>query len=166
MPFKIQRTPRGLNNLLSLSGGQTPQELEDRIRGVLDVLQYYSLMQERQVTGNNAALAEGGAIDIVSPDTEWWVLKSLNFTLVKTATMTACHLRLEVGQVAGPAGVIFARSLEPFGATETGTIADGLILPYQRILPPRSVLRVAMGILGTDANANVGVSGVVGILGG
>lgn len=164
MALSIQRVARGLSDVLSIFGGQTPKELEDRVAPGLELIQFYGLSHLRRVVQGNAALAEGGAVDIVSPGNEWWVVWSIHAELVKTATMTACHLRLEIGQ-GSVAGTVFAGAMGPFGATETGTVTTGFMLPYPRILPPTSIIRCAMGILGTDATANVAVAAVVGVLG-
>lgn len=57
MPFRIQRTPIGLNAFFRFFGGETPTELEDRVRGSVDLTDMYG-SNLLQVT--NDALAAGG----------------------------------------------------------------------------------------------------------
>lgn len=168
MPFKIQRVPRGLNDFLSIFGGGTPTEFEDRIQGVLDTTQFYALTQRQFPNGVNAALAEGGAIDLTVPANQYWILYGMSMSCIKTATMTALELALAIGRTAG-AGFEFvtcsSRNFSPFGATETGGVNLPYVSPYPRILPPGSVLRAGLGILGTDATANCTFTAEVGVLG-
>lgn len=161
--MRVQRTPRGLSQLLSIFGGETPQSLAPELRAHLNVLQLYGLTNQQRVTNSNSVLAEGGTVAIAASQ-DWWIIYSMHLVVVKTATMTALQLSLQLGQPAA-VGTLWARSYEPFGATEAGTIADGFFFPEPRIMPPGTFGQVSMGILGTDATANVGVSMIVGVLG-
>lgn len=166
MPFKIQRVPRGLNDLLAIFGGGTPVELEDRVRGSLDFLQFYGLTQQQFPNSANAALAEAGVVSILVPSNQVWVLFSVNGVITKTATMTAAEFSIGIGITLGASSGIFSSgSLAPFGATETGVVQRGFCLPYPRILLPGSQIFLSLSILGTDATANVGLNACVGVLG-
>lgn len=167
MPQKIQRNARGLEALLSLQGSQLPIELEDRIRGTVELTQFYGSMQRRVFSANNAALAEGSAVAVTPSIANWIVLFAIGVTVIKTATVTALRASAEIAinndsnQVIG----LVSDELGPFGATETGAASATLVLPYPMILPPNTALQGRPNIIGTDANANVSVFGLVGILG-
>lgn len=60
MPFKIQRQPLGLGNLLSIFGGQSPTELEDRARVIVDGTDFYGASQVVATSENQAAGASAG----------------------------------------------------------------------------------------------------------
>lgn len=166
MPFRIQRTSRGVNDLLSIFGGETPGELEDRVRGVVDFLQFYGLQQQRVVTNTNAALTELTALDItnVTVGCQYAVLFGCSFLALKTATMTA--LRLEVLVLRNGNSGVPVVNIEggPFGANETGNVAASFIAPYPMLLVPPWTIRGRMPILGTDANASCVTQAEIGVL--
>lgn len=165
MPFKIQRVPRALNDLLSISGGGSPTELEDRVRGSLDFLQLYGATQLQSGFANNAALAEGGAgVVLTLHPTAWTVLFSVGAAVVKTATATALRASLNLNRRTQFGVVIAAAELGPFGATETGTCSFGALMPYPLLCPPGSNVATILNILGTDATANVSVFAEFGVI--
>jgi hypothetical protein len=164
-PFTIQRVPRGLSNLLSIFGGETPQKLQAEVQGALDLLQFYGLTQLQTISANNAALAENTGLIVTPSARQWCVLFAGQATFVKTATMTALWGELYVNRSAGSFMPIAAAALGPFGATETGTVGVGGFLPYPLLLPPGSSVLAQMGILGTDATANVSVACEFGLIG-
>lgn len=166
MPFVIQRVSRGLNELLSLFGGQTPRELEDRVRGTVELLQFYGTQQRRVVTGSNGALAEATATTLVL-STSWCILFGCAITAVKTATMTALRLDLAIRYNSDASQEAGLASMEggPFGATETGNVSLIFRAPYPMILPPNTALTVRLPIIGTDATAAVVFGADLGILG-
>lgn len=167
MPFRIQRVARGLGDLLSTFGGQTPTELEDRIRGTLDLTQLYGQQQRSVVALGNAALPEGTTISVLPSEKNWIVLFAMSLTVIKTATVTALsgtvgiRLNSDVFQEMS----LRDEALGPFGATETGTRSVVHVCPYPMLLPPNTLLVGRLPIIGTDATANVVLSGLVGILG-
>jgi hypothetical protein len=155
MPFKIQRVPRGLGQLLNLFGG------------TIDLLQFYGQTQLSYGQANNAALAEGGAIalNLAAPNTVC-VLFNVWCAIVKTATMTALAASVELNRGAGAAASIFAENdLGPFGATATGLVIVGGMLPYPVLCSQTAAVNARLNILGTDANANVTIYAEYGILG-
>lgn len=165
-PFKIQRVPRGLNDLLSTYGGETPIQLEDRIFGMVELLQMYGLNQLQTNTANNAATAENSGPSFVLSATRWTVLFSAHGTIVKTATMTALRASVLLNRVTRDSAIVWASdSLGPFGATETGNCDFGGRLPYPLLCPPGSSVATLLQILGTDATANVSVFAEYGVLG-
>jgi len=167
VPFRIQRVPRGLNELLSIFGGQTPVELEDRVRGTLDLLQLYGLSQERVQGLNSAALAENTNLAFALSNTQWTVLFDATVTVIKTATVTAIRASVSVRLNADPNQeyALASESLGPFGATETGAATVVARLSYPRLCPPGSLIVGRLDILGTDANANVTVGAHFGTVG-
>lgn len=167
MPFKIQRVPRGLNNLLSISGGETPTALEDRVQASLDLLQFYGLTQLQTATQTAPAQVEAAATaSAILNATSWCVLYSVWGVVVKTATMTACRVTLELNRGALHSAALFAAELGPFGATETGNAVCGGLLPYPLLCPPGSFTQLRLNILGTDPNANCTIFAEFGVLGG
>ena len=164
MPEKIQRLPSGLIELLSISGGQTPRELEDRIGGVLELLQFYGLTQ-RQTLSLTAAANEGVLNTITPAPTSWAVLFAAHANFTKTATLTALRGEVYLNRTAGANVLLFSSELGPFGATETGTAAIGGYLHYPLLLPPGSTVSSMAPVIGTDANNNQSVTAEFGILG-
>lgn len=164
-PFdKIQRVPKGLLELLSLAGGQTPFLLDGIVRGQLDLLQFYGQTQLQTVTANNAAAAE--AVQVIAQlGPSWTVLFSLQATIVKTATMTALRGAVALNRQAGLLMQIRQEELGPFGATETGIVSVCQFFPYPLLCPPNSEVIASCPIIGTDANANVSVRAEFGVLG-
>lgn len=167
MAFQIQRVPRGLAAVLNLFGGETPRELGKEIVGTLDLLQFYGQTQLSGQSASNAALAEGGTISInFGSGRESFVLFSLSAEIVKTATMTALSCCLELNRGAGIAAIVSGHNnLGPFGATETGTIRVGGLLPYPILCPSPSAVNFRLTILGTDATANCSLLCEFGVLG-
>jgi hypothetical protein len=168
MALRIQRVPRGLNDLLSIFGGETPTDLAPQVYGMVDLLQFYALSQDVHFSSNDPALAEGGTVTNTISNTNWVVLLDLNATVVKTGTMTACWLNMFARKNALAS---FEYSLEngsmgPFGATETGAVTlTWKQTPSFRLLPPGTQLGVRLTVLGTDATANVTLGQHVAILG-
>lgn len=164
MTLKVQRVPRGLSDLLTIFGGEHPSGLVPELRGVIDVIQFYGLNNLTTLATSNAALAEGGNVQLTVPDRQFWLLYALHATIVKTATMTALRADLQIGQGSN-FGVYAAEELGPFGATETGDVRFSYVPATPRVLLPQMALRASLEILGTDATANVSVVAHVGILG-
>ena len=164
MPLPISRVPRGLSDLLTIFGGQSPQVLSEAVMGVIDVREFYGLVNFTTLATSNAALAEGSAVSLTVPVGQIWLLYSLHATIVKTATQTALRADLQIGQ-GGNFGVVAAEELGPFGATETGDARFAYVPGTPRILLPNFQVRCQLEILGTDATANVSVVAAVGVLG-
>lgn len=167
MPFRIQRLPSGLNDLMSIFGGQTPVELEDRVRASVELTQYYGSSQLDVQSVNDPALAEGAALTFRPAPNNWIVLYSVSATIIKTATMTALRaavalrLRADVAKEVGLA----SEELGPFGATETGAVSVIWTAPFPRIIPPNTSFVARPQIIGTDATANVTLGVHFGLLG-
>ena len=165
MPFRIQRVPRGLNELLSIFGGATPTELEDRVRTILDALQMYGLSQRQVLTASNAALTEGTALGIAFSATQWSVLFGAELQIAKTGTMTALRGSIRLQRTSSSSVTIAAEELGPFGATETGTVRLPFWAPYPILVPPNSFLFGRADIIGTDANCNATIAAEFGLVG-
>lgn len=165
MPFRIQRVPVGLLNLLSIAGGATPTELEDRVRSTLDLLQFYGVQQRQTFSANDPAAAEGTGVNLVLPNA-WGVLFAASVTIIKTATMTALRGAVAIrynGDVNQEEGLA-SEELGPFGATETGAVSVIPLLPYPRLLPPNTRILGRASIIGTDATCNLTVGANFGVL--
>lgn len=171
MPFRIQRVPQGLLNLLSIFGGTTPQELEDRVRASIDLTQFYGLQQIRFLQETNAALAEGSAVSVLSAASgtdglakQWCVLFHCTGIFQKTATATALRGAMQIARQSGNYTPVASEELGPFGATETGSTDVCFVPPYPMLLVPPWDIRAALRILGTDATAVVTSQALVGVL--
>lgn len=165
MPFRIQRVPRGLNDLLNIFGGTTPTELEDRVQSSLELLQLYGLTQLQTASASDAALAEGGTVSLTMSATRWTVLFAAQVGITKTATMTALRGSILLNRSLGVAIQLKQEECGPFGATESGFIAVAHWCPYPVLCPPGSIVQGSLAILGTDATANVSVRAEFGVLG-
>lgn len=165
MAEKIQRVPRGLNELLTISGGATPRLLEDSLRTVLDTLQLYGMSQLQTTQGSNVAAAEGAGAGAVLPANVWIVLFGLTAFVVKTATMTALRVSLQLNRSTTAGSIVLEEELGPFGATETGTVGFGYRFPYPLICPPGSTASALISVLGTDATASITCRAEFGVLG-
>lgn len=163
MPFKVQRVPRGLSELLNLFGGETPRDLATEIHGSLETLQFYGTTQ-LQSGFTSGVVVEGGSSGI-SLGNAWTVLFGVTGTIAKTATMTALRASLVLNRRTQFDSLLFTEALGPFGATETGNANFGGRLPYPLICPPGTAVACRLDILGTDANATVSVFAEYGLLG-
>jgi hypothetical protein len=155
----IQRTPRGLSDVLSIFGGQTPKALEESARGIVDLLQFYGLSQ-RTTQQNVTVAAENAPLVITVPPNQWWLLYGASLQIAKTATMTALRGVIQIGSTAYASG-----ELGPFGATETGNVHVPFVPASPMVLPPGTSLVARASIIGTDANATCQFDVDVGILG-
>lgn len=164
MPLPIQRVPRGLSDVLSIFGGQTPQSLSDQIIGQLDLLQFYALQQRTALSAVNAAAAEGTGVTVALP-AQWCLLLSAVVTVVKTATVTALRAELAVNRGSPNGGVYRSEALGPFGATETGNASVPFVPPAPLLCPPNTTIVGVASIIGTDATASVTVVAEFGVLG-
>lgn len=174
MPFRIQRVPQGLLNLLSIAGGATPIELEDRVQAVLEIIQLYGLQQRRVLLATNAALASGGAIDLRSnvanvPVTEGWaVLFGATAGIIKVAATTDASLSLELSRVGSSTNIALAvansQQLGAYGAAGLGSAGIAWTAPFPYILPPTWNISARLQNLAGVANASVSVIAEIGVL--
>jgi hypothetical protein len=168
MPLKIQRIARGLGELLSTFGGQTPSELEDRTRGTLELTQFYG-GQQRQVV---AAGAAGVAASLTTPQaavvlslTAWTVLFAAHATIVPVAAATTqVGWGISVARANAGGAVLYAA--ENVQAPAVGSnLALSFVAPYPMILPPgSSVGNLMFSTLGS-ATQTVGLVVDFGVLG-
>lgn len=165
MPFKIQRAPRGLNQLLSIFGGESPTELEDRLRLVIDAIQFYGATQMQLGTVAAAAVAEGVNQVLTLSETNWTVLFSVHANFTKTATVTALRGEVYVNRTAGGSICVASKDLGPFGATETGTAMVPFFFPYPLLCPPGTTVAASPTVIGTDANCVMSTAAEFGVLG-
>lgn len=163
--LKIQRVPQGLQNLLALQGADTPIQLDDKIAGVIDLLQMYGLQQRQGASASNAAAAEGAAVIVTPSARDWVVLFGAHGNFTKTATQTALRGEVFLNRTAGSSILLAGEDLGPFGATETGSAAVGGYLPYPLLLPPNSFVFAQASVIGTDATAAVSCVVEFGVIG-
>ncbi len=162
MPLPIQRVPRALSDLLSIFGGQTPQRLADDIFGTVELLQFYGLNQQQFLNTTNGALAIGGTVALTVPANQFWVLFGAHAVITFPAGATAARLNVNLGN-----GSTFVA----LQTMETDFVVAGqdfrvpAVMPYPRILPPNYAIRAQLEHLAGAANASVGITAQVGVLG-
>lgn len=153
--------------MLSIFGGATPTELEDRVRPTIDLLQMYGLTQGQTKAANDPASPENGTTGVVLSATQWTVVFAVTATVIKTATVTAlrvsCGIRISADLTQEFA--LASESLDPFGATETGAATVVGRISYPILCPPGSLAIGRIQILGTDATANITVGAYFGTVG-
>lgn len=163
MTLQIQRVPRALSDLLSIFGGQTPQQLSDAVSGVVDLLQFYGLNQQQFLNATNGALAIGGNIALTVPSNQYWVLFGAHAVCTIPAAATAVRLNVNLGN--GSTFVALAQEQITAGVVAGQDYRVPAVLPYARILPPNYVLRAQLEHLAGAATASVGITAQVGVLG-
>jgi hypothetical protein len=159
-PFTVQRTPRGLLNVIGNYGGQTPPELSPNLVATLESLQFYGLQQIQAVTVTNAAIATDTTLAITVPDNQYWILFHCFARVVEQVAMTFLDLRTGID----PAGSIVATQYNnaPFIAGRVRRLP--YVEPYPRVLVPQSRILTACAFAGV-ANADLSLTAVVGVLG-
>lgn len=165
--FRIQRIPRGLQNLLGMFGPNTPESLGDEICGTLELLQMYGLSQLQTLTTSNAAVAVGGAVQLVigpaGPSVGWSVLFNAEARVGKAVAMTA----LAAGVTINRGGLAPTSSHvaygEPVRFVGTGTFVVPFVPAYPILLPPGSSILATVEELVGVANAPVTVQADLGI---
>lgn len=163
MPFLIQRVPRGLNELLSIFGGQTPKEMEDRVRGSLELMQFYGSMLRRNFSSAATPTAQN-AILSATITTNWAVLFSASCQAARTATMTALRMSVFVSGPGGISSCVVAGEASPYAATALGTYRLQWFAPYPVLIPPNTNIFANVDSLGTDATVTIVASCDLGIL--
>ena len=134
MTSKIQRVPRGLLELLSISGGATPADLEDRLQGTLDFLQFYGLTQRRLLAATNAALGSGTTMSVGLPSPSGWnVLFGCSFAANGVAAFTSLAIQLRVNGLK----VAFLNVANPNVAFENSV---AFVPSYPMLLEPGSTV--------------------------
>lgn len=166
--FTIQRVPRGLSDLLSIFGGRQPQGLEESVRPTLDLLQFYGLTQ-RQTLFTGGTVTEGNSVSLTMSAQNWTVLFGVHASFTKTATLTALNGAVFLDRSSGGSSAVnlclFSEDFTAFGATVTGVVNVGGLLPYAMACPPGSRVLAVPQIIGTDANNAIGLTAEFGVLG-
>lgn len=164
MPLKIQRVPRGLGEMLSTFGGQTPAELEDRARGVVDLTQFYGMMQRSvQTSGFVAAAASLTTMQAFIAVNSWALLFAASAAISPVnAGTTQLGYGIAIQRPGGPAQLIQSQNSVPVVGSN---VAESMILPYPLLLPPGSAVGVLLfSTLGVGTQTG-GITADLGILG-
>lgn len=164
MPFRIQRVPRGLGNVLSIFGGETPQLLAEEVHGSLDLMQAYGLSQRQVFTFTAAAQTTGGqAIGTPSVD-RWCILHAAFATVDANVGLTA--LAASIGIIRGTAGPSILVAYEQMNPVIAQNFSWRLCWQpsYCWLLPPGSQIFVLLNVLTGIANTAISVTAEVGIL--
>jgi len=162
VPFKIQRVPTGLSQVLTIFGGQTPQELEDRVRATIDVLQAYGLTQRQQLVAANAAVAEGANLSIVLP-ASWCILFAASISIAAAVGLVGAGFGMAVSRGGGAQQPVSFDKVDL--AVAGGAIVNAFVPSYPLLLPPNSVISGVPYWLNGAATADAQVQCDVGVLG-
>jgi hypothetical protein len=149
---------------LQIFGGLSPIELEDRVRGSIELLQFYGLSQIQTATLTNGAAAEAVPVSVTLSADRWTILYCAQGRIAKTATMTALRGDVVLNRRTLNSPTLFAEELGPFGATDNGVVTFGGMLPYPVICPPGTTVSALATVIGTDATANVAVVAEFGVM--
>jgi hypothetical protein len=168
MPLKIQRIARGLGELLSTFGGQTPAELEDRTRGTVDLTQFYG-GQQRQVlsagAGGVAQSLSAPQANVVLSTNGWSVLFTAQ-ALINGVTAATTQVGWGVFLTRANAGGSTLIAVENVQAPVVGSNLEvSFVAPYPMILPPGSSVGVLMFSSIGAATQTVGITVDFGLLG-
>lgn len=161
--------------VLSIYGGHAPNELEERVRATIDLLQFYGLQQRRVVLATNAALASGGSIDLRStvanvPATETWALLfggSAGVLKVAATTDVALNLQMTRGGLSNSITLATGSSaqLGNYGAAALGSATVNFWADTPVLLAPPWNMHAQLVNLAGVANASVSVIAEIGVLG-
>lgn len=170
MPFKIQRVPRGLDQLLSTFGGQTPIQLADDVRAIIDLLQFYGLTQRSHAAGAVAGVGSSlinPQVTITPSLTNWSILFTAMAGIQPIAAATTWVGFGPILARAGTPGVSGFSILKAYeAAPPVGANAFAeFVAPYPMLLPPGTQVGCLMwSTLGAGAQ-NVTISAEFGLLG-
>jgi hypothetical protein len=144
LPFPIQRTPRGLLELLSVFGGDAPRLLDEEVSGIVDLRDFYGA--DRMI--NTQTVGAAGAYPrTVSTTPVGTTIRVHNFGAqlnnVAAGAANAYYIGLvrlqDPNQIQVP--VFSAVYQAPAAGYAAGTLLDfGGQLPYPRVIPPGWVL--------------------------
>lgn len=149
MPFKIDRPPLGVFQWLKMFGGRGPDNLEDNIRGVVDLRDNYSA--PLLVTSSNAptVAALTGIQDTLTLTGSPCRIRGVAAELIVGAAPVTAGGFLEVGYIIGGIGL----SLGAFSySVALATQVIGFGVPVDIVLMPGTVFYSRGG--GTAAGAD------------
>lgn len=163
----IQRIPLGLQNVLNLFGGNTPQRLSEQVFGTLDLLQSYGLSQRTPLSVTNGALAPATAQDLVlTPNSSWGVLFSIGASIPSAAALTQVAFGFSLQR--GATGIFSPLYVDrsPYAAYPAAQVVrSAFFLPYPLLLPPSTTLRGFLDLLVGVANSAYTLSAEIGLFG-
>lgn len=156
MAFGIQRVPRGLASLLSVFGSQTPTELEQSIRAVVDATQYYGRTQLQTLSLASLNVGTGAALTFTVPNSQTWLLFHAAATVVGLAGMTAASLAV----TSQGASMAWGRNAVAVGQR----LIVPFVSPYPIMLLPGQQLSAFL-VDAIGGNGDLSFDAVVGVLG-
>jgi hypothetical protein len=160
----IQRVPRGLADLLSLAGGNSPSRLADEVVPQLDLLQLYGMTQLQTRTSTDPAVVQGSGTGVTLSASSWSILFGADVGVTQAAAMTALSLGLIIRRgTPGFTGIATKDHLGAFSAGGFSTLAWRA--PYPLVCPPGTVVFGGIDKLAGVANAALTFTVEFGILG-
>jgi hypothetical protein len=164
-PWSIQRVAQGLLNILNIRGGRTPDELEAKVRGTLNLLQLYGLQQQQVLTSGSGAVA-------ASPNVPQATITLANWALLYCAQAAEIP---QAGRTQSGVGVSIARpgqrqcvyapiNVGPYAAASVTILSTAFHPSEPMILPPGTVIGV-LGFSGPGGNGIYSITCDLGNLG-
>lgn len=157
--FTVQRTPRGLLNVIGNYGGKTPHVLAESLVATVESLQFYGMQQQQSQFIQNAAIASGTPLVVTVPLNQYWLLFHCFARVVEQAAMTFLDSAIlldpnqsAVAEKSATLGIVGRVWRTPFVPAY-----PLLLLPGQRI----SAVANFAGV----ANVDLSLNAVVGVLG-
>jgi len=158
--FTVQRTPRGLLNVIGNYGGHTPEELAANLVATVESLQFYGMQQQQSQFASNAAIATDTNLNVTVPLNQYWLLFHMFARCPEQAAMTYLDLALTLDP---------NQSCVAYQAFNAPPIAGRIrrityTPPYPLLLLPGQRVGVSSFFAGV-ANADLALNAVVGVLG-
>lgn len=161
-PWSIQRVAQGLLNTLNIRGGQTPTELEPKVRGTVNLLQFFGSQQVQTLTSGSGAVAASATTPQATVTlTDWAVLFCAQAAELPQAGRTESGFGVSIKRP-GQRGCLYAtRDVGPYAAGTITTLSVAFVPPEPMILPPGTVI----GILGYSGPGGNGIYSITVDLG-
>ncbi len=153
----VQRIPGGLLELLGAkTSGYTLTGLRDEISPSIDIATLMGLgLPLETIEVSDAAAAEGSAIQIVVPPTEWWMLYAASGQFTSTTTGTFVFSLRISSNTDSTQTVALARMTSGLAIAAVYMAAAIFVPPAGwMILPPNTILWHVVDLLGVDATCS------------
>lgn len=162
--FDIQRVAGPLLRVLGIYG-LGPQAIEDKVRGTLDLSQFYAMATPRSFALNDIALVPGGGLVTVVPPTETWMVRGASISAVMPAGLTEFWGQIYVTSQGGTIYVASGSGPAAAGASVGAAAVCHWLPTFPWILNPGDSIGMDLAVLTGVANANVALRIFVGVFG-
>jgi hypothetical protein len=164
-PWSIQRVAQGLLTVLNIRGGRTPDELEGKVRGILNLLQFYGLQQQQVLTAGSAAVAASANVPQATITlANWAMLYCAQAAELPQAGRTQSGLGVSIARPGQRACIYAPINLAPYAAGTITILSTAFHPSEPMILPPGTVIGV-LGFSGPGGNGIYSITADLGNLG-